>query len=57
MASQTATVQITTHVATSHLNIYMWGSTWMVESDNELKCEDYHLLGYDTMQSVKNSLD
>jgi len=57
MASQTAKVQITTHVATSHLNTYMWGSTRMVESDNELKCEDYHLLGYNTTQSDKNSLD
>ena len=57
MASQRATVQITTHVATSHLNTYIWGSTSMVESDSGLKCEEYHLLGYNTMQSDRNSLD
>jgi len=29
----------------------------MAEADNELNFEEYHLLGYNTTQSNRNSLD
>jgi hypothetical protein len=29
----------------------------MAEANNEIKYEEYHLLGYNTRQSDKNSLD